>query len=157
MVRHETDEERSDRKWLDLLQELRVMQTGVQLTAGFLLTLPFQSRFSDLDDTQRYFYLGLVALAGVTTALVLAPVALHRRLFGQHVKDRLVATAHRLAKLAVRCVALLVVAITAFIFDVVVGRTAALVAGGLMGALAILLIVVLPHRLVPGHGNDDDG
>ena len=48
------------------------MQTGVQLLAGFLLTLPFQQKFADLDEFQRDFYLVLVVLAGVTTALVLA-------------------------------------------------------------------------------------
>jgi hypothetical protein len=73
--RDETPQERADRKWGDLLQELRVMQTGVQLLAGFLLTLPFQQRFDDLDEFQRDFYLVLVVLAGVTTALVLTPVA----------------------------------------------------------------------------------
>ena len=63
--RNETDEERLDRKWNDLLQELRVMQTGAQLTAGFLLTLPFQSSFQDLDDFSRRLYLGLVLLAAL--------------------------------------------------------------------------------------------
>ena len=77
--RNET-EAKADRKWGDLLQELRVMQTGVQLTAGFLLTLPFQQKFGDLDDFQRDFYLVLVVLAGVTTALVITPVAAHRTL-----------------------------------------------------------------------------
>ena len=47
--RDETREERLDRKWGDMLQELRVMQTGAQLTAGFLLTLPFQPKFPGLD------------------------------------------------------------------------------------------------------------
>jgi hypothetical protein len=148
MVRNETDEEKADRKWGDLLQELRVMQTGVQLTAGFLLTLPFQSQFADLDDLQRRWYLVLVVVAGLTTALVLAPVAVHRRLSGQHVKDRLVEVAHRLAQAALGFVALLVVGITAFIFDVVVDRTGALIVGALMAVVALLLLVALPYRLV---------
>ncbi len=95
MVRDETQDEQADRKWTDLLQELRVMQTGVQLLAGFLLTLPFQDRFADLDDVQRTAYLVLVTVAGITTALVLAPVAVHRRLAGRHVKPRVVEMAHR--------------------------------------------------------------
>jgi hypothetical protein len=148
MVRNETDEEKADRKWGDLLQELRVMQTGVQLTAGFLLTLPFQNQFADLDDLQRRWYLVLVVVTGLTTALVLTPVAVHRRLSGQHAKGRLVAVAHRLAQAALGFVALLVVGITAFIFDVVVDRTGALIVGALMAAVAILLLVALPHRLV---------
>ena len=51
--RNETREEQLDRNWMELLQELRVLQTGVQILAGFLLTLPFQSRFETLDDFQR--------------------------------------------------------------------------------------------------------
>ena len=39
--RNETATERLDRNWASLLQELRVVQTGVQLLTGFLLTLPF--------------------------------------------------------------------------------------------------------------------
>jgi hypothetical protein len=148
MVRNETDEEKADRKWGDLLQEFRVMQTGVQLTAGFLLTLPFQNKFADLDDLQRRWYLALVVVAGLTTALVLAPVAVHRRVSGQHVKGRLVEVAHRLAQAALGFVALLVVGITAFIFDVVVDRTGALIVGALMAVVALLLLVALPHRLV---------
>ena len=62
--RDETEAQRLDRNWSSLLQELRVTQTGVQLLTGFLLTLPFQARFTQLDDTMRTAYLG-VALAGV--------------------------------------------------------------------------------------------
>ena len=79
--RRETPEERADRNWLDLLQELRVSQTGVQLLAGFLVTLPFQSRFTDLDSFQQRWYVGLVGLAFVTVGVTLSPVAIHRRLF----------------------------------------------------------------------------
>ena len=65
--RHETKTEALDRNWNDLLQEMRVMQTGVQIIAGFLLTLPFQRAFAELDDVQRTIYLAMVCIAGVTT------------------------------------------------------------------------------------------
>src|SRR3712207_4786869 len=81
--RHETPAERSDRNWNGLLQELRVTQTGVQILTGFLLTLPFQERFEDLDGYQRTLYLVLVLLAILTTGLITAPVSLHRILFGK--------------------------------------------------------------------------
>ena len=61
-----------------------------QLTAGFLLTLPFQSTFQKLDTFQTTLYLALVVVAALTTAQVMAPVAIHRRLSGEHVKERLV-------------------------------------------------------------------
>jgi uncharacterized protein DUF6328 len=146
--RNETPQERADRKWGDLLQELRVMQTGVQLLAGFLLTLPFQQRFGDLDEFQRDFYLVLVVLAGVTTAMVLTPVAAHRTLSGRQVKERLVRTAGKIASIALGAVALLVVGITTFIFDVVVDRTWAVVVGAAMAVVLISLLVLLPRRLI---------
>jgi len=146
--RNETEEERLDRKWNDLLQELRVMQTGAQLTAGFLLTLPFQQTFTDLDDFARRLYLALVVLAALTTALVLSPVAIHRRLSGEHVKERLVTAAHRLVYGVLTCLTLLVSGMVLLIFDVVVDRTYAAVAAGSIFVVMVLLLVVLPLALV---------
>ena len=80
-ARSETETERLDRNWGDLLQELRVVQTGVQLLTGLLLTVPFQARFGDLTDFQRVIYLATVSVSVTSTALLIAPVALHRLLF----------------------------------------------------------------------------
>ena len=150
--RHETETERLDRKWNDLLQELRVMQTGAQLTAGFLLTLPFQEKFADLDDFQRRLYLALVLLAAVTTALVIAPVAVHRRVAGLHIKERLVATAHWLVNGALTTIGLLVAGMVLLIFDVVVDRTTAYVVTGAVALVLLALLVALPFGVV----EDDD-
>jgi hypothetical protein len=150
--RNETETERLDRKWEDLLQELRVMQTGAQLTAGLLLTLPFQDTFGTLDTFQRTLYLVLVLLATVCTALVVTPVAVHRRLAGLHVKERLVAAAHRLVACALVSLALLITGIVLLVFDVVVDRTIALVASGGIACVLVLLLVLTPWRLV---GQDD--
>src|SRR4051795_12144025 len=79
--RDETELERLDRNWTDLLQELRVVQTGVQLLTGFLLTLPFQNRFVLLESYQRTAYLATVACAIGATGFLIAPVSLHRLLF----------------------------------------------------------------------------
>ncbi|GAB6983597.1 DUF6328 family protein [Nocardioides pyridinolyticus] len=150
--RDETEEERLDRKWNDLLQELRVMQTGAQLTAGFLLTLPFQETFEDLDRFQIGLYLALVLLAALTTALVMGPVAIHRRLTGSHVKERVVQSAHRLVYGVITCIALLVAGMVMLIFDVVVGRTWAAVAAGGIAAVLIVLLLVLPRSLAADRG-----
>jgi len=139
-----------DRKFADLLQELRVMQTGAQLTAGFLLTLPFQQRFDDLDTFQVRLYLALVLLAAVTTALVLGPVAVHRRLSGEHVKERVIAAAHSLVYAALATVGLLVAGMVTLIFDVVTDRSSAVAAGGLTCLLLLLLLVLIPQRLTRG-------
>src|SRR5436309_15969109 len=82
--RNETPTERLDRNWGDLLQELRVVQTGVQLLTGFLLTLPFQQKFSRLDSGARGIYLFAVAASIVATGFLQAPVSVHRALFRKH-------------------------------------------------------------------------
>ena len=149
--RRETEEERLDRKWGDLLQELRVMQTGAQLTAGFLLTLPFQQSFQDLDRFATGLYLTLVVLAGLTTALVMTAVAVHRRLSGAHVKERVVEAGHRITFCVLGAIALLITGMTMLIFDVVIDRTYAMVVALAMAATLASLLVALPAWLV------DDG
>lgn len=79
--RGETEVQRRDRNWNSLLQELRVVQSGVQLLTGFLLTLPFQQRFGVLDRPMRYVYLVTVGLSVGATVLLVAPVSIHRLLF----------------------------------------------------------------------------
>lgn len=145
--RNETEDERLDRKWNDLLQELRVMQTGAQLTAGFLLTLPFQSSFSDLDAFQTRLYLTLVLLAAATTALVMSAVAVHRRLSGEHVKERVVVAAHRITIGVLTTISLLITGMVLLIFDVVLERSLALVWTGGIAALVVGLVVAVPHFL----------
>lgn len=148
--RDESQTERTDRKWNDMLQELRVIQTGAQLTAGFLLTLPFQQRFADLTDTQRDVYLVLVVLAATITALVLSPVAIHRRLSGEHVKDRLVRASHLIMRTVLLLMALLVSGIVGFVFHVVLDPSSAYAAGGAVLLLLVTMLGVVPRALVRG-------
>ncbi|MEQ4520954.1 DUF6328 family protein [Pseudarthrobacter sp. B907] len=145
--RDETFDEKMDRNWTELLQELRVLQTGVQILAGFLLTLPFQSRFETLDGFELTLYLANVVLAALTTALILLPVSAHRRLFRKGLKETLVASADRIAKVALAGVALLSVGTSALVFDVVAGRAAGLTAGGALLAILLALLVLIPNRL----------
>ncbi len=146
--RDESEAEREDRKWNDMLQELRVMQTSAQLTAGFLLTLPFQQAFANLSTNQERFYLCLVMLAALVTAFVLAPVAIHRRLSGQQVKHRVISAGHAMMQLALASLAVLVTGTVTFIFDVLIDSTAAMVAGGALGLVLVGLLLVLPRALV---------
>lgn len=148
--RNETEEERLDRKWDDLLQELRVMQTSAQLTAGFLLTLPFQTAFADLDDFQRGLYLGLVVLAALTTAMVMTPVAVHRRLSGEHIKEKVVDIGHRIVRLVIGMLSLMILGIVTLVFDVVVDRAIAITVAGAIGVVLLCLLVLLPHGLTRG-------
>jgi len=137
--RKETPTERLDRNWQELLQELRVLQTGVQLLTGFLLTLPFQQRFQTLSSAQHALYLCAVGFAVMSTTLFIAPVALHRALFRKHARPELVSKAQVLTLAGYSFLALALVSVVFLIFDVVAGTVAgvlaALVAVGMIGAL----------------------
>ncbi|WLQ08206.1 DUF6328 family protein [Arthrobacter oryzae] len=142
--RNETVNEQMDRNWGELLQELRVLQTGVQILAGFLLTIPFQERFESLDDYQVGLYLSNVVLAALITAVILLPVSVHRRLFRKQLKQTLVSSADRIAKVALAGVALLSAGTASLVFDVTAGREAGLLAGGGLLAVMVLLLVFVP-------------
>ncbi|NEM90958.1 sodium:proton antiporter [Galbitalea soli] len=146
--RHETPAQRSDRNWADIVQELRVTQTGTQIISGFLLTLPFQQRFSSLGGAELAFYGILVALAAVSTLLGLTVVSFHRAEFHHQRKPALVRDGHRLLVVTVWIVALLTVGVIAFVFLVVFGPVTAILAAALAAILVIALIVLLPERLV---------
>ena len=145
--RNETREEQLDRNWGELLQELRVLQTGVQILAGFLLTLPFQDRFEDLDDFQVTLYLVNVVIATLTTACILLPVSVHRRLFRQRLKETLVSSADSITKIALAGVGMLSVGTAALVFDVTAGRSAGLTAGGILLAVLLVMLIYVPLRL----------
>ena len=140
----ESENDRRVRNWSELLQELRVIQTGTQILTGFLLTLAFQPRFVSLDSYQVTIYLTLVLVAGSTTALGLAPVSLHRALFRRGSKERIVLIGNRLLILILVGVLLTLSGTVLLIFDVVVGRTAGLVAGGLAFLAIGLVWILLP-------------
>lgn len=142
--RDETEAERSDRNWLELIQELRVAQTGIQVLAGFLLTLPFTSRFGGIDEQHRNVFLVAFSLAVVTVGLMTAPVALHRFLFGQHKKDTLVKVGAVFANTGMGAMGLTLVAVVVLIFGVVLSDTAGYVAGAVVLVLYTLAWVALP-------------
>lgn len=153
--RDETPNERSDRNWNDILQELRVALTGTQLIGGFLLAVAFQPRFEDLDAYQLTLYLILVTLAGLATVIGLAPVTLHRTLFRRQVKERVVRTGNRLLIAHLAVVALLVIGVTSLIFDWALSRTAGIIALVVGAIVLVVLWVVLPRLEIMKEGEDD--
>jgi hypothetical protein len=143
-ARGETELQRLDRNWSDLLQELRVVQTGVQLLTGFLLTLPFQSRFARLNHTQENVYLATVACSILATGLLISPVVLHRMVFRQHARRATVSAAHWLALAGTCFLACAILGVAWLIFAVVRGTAAGLVAAGAVAALLLGLWLGLP-------------
>jgi len=124
----EDEAERLTRNWDELLQEIRVTQTGVQILTGFLLTVPFSQRFESLDDSQRTTFLIVLSGAVITTGLVVAPVAFHRILFRHRARSWLVMAADRCARAGLVMVAATVSGVLYLAFDIVAGDLAAAIA-----------------------------
>jgi hypothetical protein len=144
--RDETMDQRMDRNWIEILQELRVTQTGTQILTGFLLSIAFQPTFAKLGTFEHRVYLILVVTAVLTTALGLAPVNLHRGLFRRHEKVAVVRAGHLILRFVLAGVALVLIGTVLLIFDVVVGRAAAVLTAGLT-LLAVVALALVP-RLV---------
>ena len=155
--RPESAAQRADRNWSDVLQELRVLQTGTQILTGFLLALAFQPAFADLTEPQRVGYLVLVGLSALTAILALAPVALHRAVFHRGVKPSAVRYGHRALIAALASLAVLLTGVVAFVFDVVVGAEAAVVAVVVLVAVILVLWVVGPAFLRRAAGEEGRG
>lgn len=142
--RDETEAERADRNLNELLQELRVAQTGVQILFAFLLILPLQSRFGTLNGWERGLAAAALLTMGVATACLIAPVAYHRMLFRQRMKDEVVRAADRLAKLGLAALGLGIVLSLWLALGLLLPRVWAWVSGGVIGVLIVVLWWVLP-------------
>ncbi len=139
----ETEAERDDRKLIELLQELRVAGLGVQVLFGFLLSIPFTTRFATLNHAQHGLYVLTLVLAAVSTALLLAPVAYHRLVFRQQRKERLVKDANILAILGLAAVGLDISAAVLLVVSFVDhGATVVLVALFVVCLFAVLWFVL---------------
>ena len=145
--RDETRNEKADRNWSEILQELRVTQTGTQIVSGFLLTLAFQQRFGQLPRYELVIYGVLVGLAALSTVLGLAVVSIHRAQFHHHDKPQVVARANRILSTSVWIVAVLTGGVLLFIFDFVFGLLAGILGGVLAFVVIVWLLFVIPRNV----------
>jgi hypothetical protein len=164
----ETEKERWERNFSDLLQELRVAQTGVQILFAFLLTMVFAARFDGVDRFGRGVYLVALVSAAAATAMIIAPVAYHRILFQRGRKPELVRSAHRMASGGLFFLLIAMVSSVLLVTDVILDRWLAVLISAIVGVWFILLWGALPllrrinspaeepaYRTLP-HGNTEE-
>ena len=142
--RDESEADRLDRNYGELLQELRVAETGVQILFAFMLSIAFQQRFQTLDDVQRTIYVITLLFCTLSIALLVAPVAFHRLTFRQGLKDELVQITNALALAGTSFLLLAVLSGVLLILDYVVGRGFAVAVTAVLAVLFVGLWVVLP-------------
>ena len=125
----ETEAERLDRNFEDLLQELRVSQNGTQILFAFLLTVPFSNGFTKVTSFERAVYFAALLLAGMSAAMLIAPAAMHRILFRHGRKKQLVQAATRVTlggqMLLILAVAASVFLIGDYLYGVIAGTAVA--------------------------------
>lgn len=148
----ETAKQRLDRNFNELLQELRVTQTGVQILLGFLLAMVFSSRFDQVDGWELSLYAVAVALTTLSMGLLVAPVAIHRILFRRGMKPHLVRLTHVLTFLGLIALMLAVSAAVTLALVVALGVSAGITIGLVtLVVLALIwyglpIVALLTHR-----------
>ncbi|MFD7729313.1 DUF6328 family protein [Kitasatospora phosalacinea] len=158
--RNETPNERADRRWTELLQEVRVAQTGAQILFGFLLSVVFMPRFTTLDAFERGLYVATVVLGALATGALIAPVAYHRLLAGRRLKPQLVDATARVVTLGIVLLALTVGSALLLLLHLATGGSplAWLIVAAVMGWFALWWLVLpwlLLRRNDDGDGNGD--
>jgi hypothetical protein len=143
-ARRETEEQRDDRNLGELVQELRVAGLGVQVLFGFLLSLPFSNRFSQLSGAQRDLYVTCLVFAAVSTTLLIGPVAYHRLVFRRGMKERLVQFTNNLAILGLTAVGGSVLSAVLLVTWYVAGAAAGSVITALVGVMMFSLWFAVP-------------
>lgn len=152
----ETESERLDRNFGDLLQELRVAQTGVQILFAFLLTIGFTAGLDRVNQFEKTVYLVSLLSAAAAAALIIAPVAYHRALFRRGQKDTLVRSAHRMATGGLFFLLVAMVGAVLLVTDFVLPRGAAILVSALTAVWFVLLWGVLPWTQRRRWGEPDD-
>jgi hypothetical protein len=141
--RGETPMQSQDRHYAELLQELRVVQTGIQILMAFLLTVAFSQRFTALDHSMRILYVVTLVLGAGATSLLMAPVAFHRVVFEQRLRRQLIAASNVFALGGLVLLVLTLAAAMFLITNVVIGfGWASFVTAGLVVWFVLIWLVV---------------
>jgi len=158
-IRNEDEKHRWDRNFDDLLQELRVAQTGIQILFAFLLTLPFSNGFPKTTALQKDLYVVALLAAAGATAMIIGPVAFHRALFRQGRKPELVRYAHRMASGGLAFLLIAMVTSVFLIVDYLLSRPMALLLGGSTAVFFLIFWAGIPwyrHNWIDEDAEEED-
>lgn len=141
-ARNETELERVDRNFQELIEELRLAIPGVQVLLAFLLILPFNSRFASVSAFERDLYVGTLLCTALASVVLIAPSFQHRLRFRDDVKEQLLMSASRLAIVGMSLLALGICGAVFLVVHFVAGDTAGAVAvAGLIAAYLVIWVV----------------
>jgi Family of unknown function (DUF6328) len=142
--RDESQSQRLDRDTVELLNELRIAGTGIQVMFAFLLIVPFNTGWKQVDGFERTVYFLTLLVVALSAFLLMAPPIHHRLLFRHGEKAFLIRVGNYMAIGGMACLGLGFVGILVLVSDVVVGGAAPAVVGVLAAALIAGLWFGLP-------------
>jgi hypothetical protein len=140
----ETEKEKTDRQWIELLNELRVALPGAQVLLAFLLTAPFQARFARTTELQRAVLFAGVLLTAAGVVLLMAPSLYHRIRWTEGGKEDVVRVGHGLFLAGTAALALGMLCALLVVADFLIGLTAAV-----LSVIALLTLVAVTWYLLP--------
>jgi Kef-type K+ transport system membrane component KefB len=140
----ESEAERLDRNLIELLNELRVTGTGIQVLLAFLLIVPFNSGYKHLTSFDKHVYFVALLCMASSTMFLIAPSVHHRLLFRHGQRPFIIAVANELAIIGMILLAFGLVAIMVLLSNVVFGTAAAVAVGGLAALLVGGLWFLIP-------------
>ena len=153
--REEQENERLDRELMELVNELRVALTGVQILFAFLLTVPFTQRFARVTEFQRHLFFATLLAAALSVVLLIAPTARHRLLFRMHDKERIVVSSNRYAIAGLAVLAVAMTGAVTLITDLLFKESMVTWVTAILAALFVALWFVAPAlRRVSQSGDD---
>ena len=142
--RSEDEDERNSRRLLELLQEIRVATAGVQILFGFLLAVPFQPGFEHISSFQRHVYLVVLVCTALSSALLIAPTALHRLLFRRGHKFEIIEYANRMVIYGLVMLAVAMIGSVLLLTHVIFGTGAAIAVTVPIAAVFVVTWFVIP-------------
>jgi len=142
--RGETSLERLDRNLDEMMGELRVVVTGVQVLFAFLLIVPFNSGFVGIGPFERTVYLVTLVCSALAALCVIMPAAYHRILFRQDDKHHVVQVANRVTLVGLVLLAVAMCGSVLLVTTKLYGATAGAITAALVAAAFAVLWFIAP-------------
>ena len=148
--RRETEDQRVDRNLQEMLGELRVALPGVQVLFAFLLVVPFNQRFADVNDTQKTIYFATLLCTTVSALCLIAPAVHHRLEFRRQTKEQILRTGNRIVIAGLTILAFAMTGAVLFITDVLYGSTTTAIAVAAVALMFLLVWYAIPLARLAG-------
>ncbi|GAB2642008.1 DUF6328 family protein [Kribbella swartbergensis] len=140
----EDEAERLDRHWNELLQELRLAQTGTQILFAFLLSIAFQAKFQEADEFTHDVYAATLVASALAVGLFLAPVSFHRLVYRQRLRDRMLPIAGHMAAAGLAFLVIAMAGGVLLALDVVLSRGMAILIAAIVLVWFTVFWYVIP-------------